>query len=124
MNTEIQVDSNGWQGKSRRQVAALCESRLRKGDRRDALFQEMLSGGCSRDDAEEIMAESVRALTARGRKVLTVGVLFLAAGVLITVATYQTAYRSGGGQFVVCIGAVACGIFCVSAGLRSIARLR
>lgn len=122
-----QPSPSGNPSKSRRQLAAWCEARLKEGWQKDALLDEM-SRDCPLAEALRIIDEVKRALIGRAQKVLIAGIAMVLLGIVITFSTYQTAYETalstGKGQYLVCFGAVISGGICVIVSLRSLFRLK
>lgn len=125
MNTEPSPGGNV--RKSRRQLAAWCEARLKEGFKKDALIDEMIRD-CSLAEALQIFNEVKSELLGRARRVFAFGIIIILLGIGITYSTYNTAYetalRTGEGRYLVCFGAVISGAICVIVGLRSFMRLK
>lgn len=100
-------------GRNPRQLAVFCEMKLKEGYKKEAVFNAMINEGCPPSDASLILKESLRVLRGRAIKLAVAGAIFFLAGTGATLSSYRTAYESGGGVYVLCFGAVICGIICL-----------
>lgn len=123
MNMEPYQNSYVQPGRSRRQLAAWCEARLKEGHPKDALIGEMIRE-CSIEEAHQIYNEAKRVLTSRAQKLLIAGIILFLLGIGITYSTYNSAVSAGGGQYLVCFGAIICGPICLVYALWSFSRLK
>jgi hypothetical protein len=109
--------------RSRRQWAAACETRLRKGARFDDLVHEIVQDGSQQPEAQAIVDTGLRAVNRRAGRVVGCSALLLLGGIVVTIATYSTAVSSGsGGTYYVWWGAMLFGAVGIIYGLTTFAR--
>lgn len=110
--------------RSPRQLAVFCEMKLKEGYEKEVVLNAMINGGCPPYDASQILNESLRALWGRAIKLTVAGAIFFLLGIGATLSSYRAACEAGGGVYILCFGAVICGVVCLVVGFYSITRLR
>lgn len=123
MNTQLPPNGYTRPGRSRRQLAAWCELRMKEGQPKDALIDEMIRE-CSAEEAQQIYHEIRRTLAGRTRKILILGIAAFILGVLFTYSSFTSRTYYNGGGFYFFFGLIFGGIACVVYALWSLSRLR
>jgi hypothetical protein len=104
---------------TRRQWIAVCEGRLKKGERADAILLDGIREGYPQVDAEMMVGEAVRDINKGSWKIVGCSSILFLLGFLITVASYSAANTPEGGSYIIWWGAILFGFIGIIYGLTT-----